>query len=95
MCLLYLISFEDPDVVLPSDETSTKIPTKTPTSTPQIITTKPPPCKDQTMTVYVASDHEKAFVHLTADLTKELLVGSHVIHTGGCLLQVNVINNGK
>ena len=43
------------------------------------------------MTLYVASSDQKAFVHLTADRSTELSVGSHVIQTNGCILQVNVI----
>ena len=45
------------------------------------------------MTVYVASDSERANVEITPDVSTELSVGGHVIHTKYCTTYVEVINN--
>ena len=78
-----------PTTATPSTTTPT---TTTPTTTKPTNTSRAP-CKDRNMTVYVASDDERALVEITADDRTELSIGSHVIYRDGCTINVNVIKN--
>ena len=46
------------------------------------------------MSLYVSSDKERAAVAIIPGELTELSTGSHVIHWGGCAINVHVINNG-
>ena len=46
------------------------------------------------MTLYVKSDEERALVDTGPDQQTEFAVGSHVIHTDNCTINIIVINNG-
>ena len=92
VCYITLFSDPDSDISPSTESRPSKSPTRiAPTTTRKTTTPTPTPCQDRTMTLYVASRDQKAFVHLTADRSTELSVGSHVIQTNGCILQVNVI----
>lgn len=47
------------------------------------------------MTLYVTSHQERAFVEITPGVKTGFAVGSHVIHTNKCTINIIVISNSE